>query len=90
MMELNQDDVQGRLQQLAKKDRKRKVFGTAAHDYQLTPPLDMETVGIYDNDRVIDVPQQRRPAQRTLAHDLGPVLAVLDQNPSWLRFTVIE
>jgi len=43
-MELVRNDVHSRLQQLAKKDRKRKVFGTSRHDYQLNPPLDAEEV----------------------------------------------
>lgn len=58
-MELFPDDVHSRLQQMAKKDRKRKVFGASVHDYQLNPPLDVEVVEAFS-------PKQKQTVVATL------------------------
>ena len=59
-MDLSPNDVHCRLQQLAKKDRKRKVFGASAHDYQLNPSLDAEVVASFEADHEITLPEDYR------------------------------
>lgn len=59
-MKLRPDDVYNRLHQLAKKDRRRKVFGASVHDYQLNPPLDVEVVEAFEAEHGIRLPDDYR------------------------------
>ena len=55
-MELHREQIVRRLQELARKDKKRKVFGSAAHDYQLNPPLDLRTVEAFEAEHGVELP----------------------------------
>lgn len=59
-MELSPTDVRGRLQQLAKKDRKRKVFGASVHGYELNPMFDVEIVEAFEVEHGITLPEDYR------------------------------
>ena len=56
-MELSANDVHGRLQELAQKDQKRKVFGASSHDYRLNPPLDVDVVESFETKHGIALPK---------------------------------
>lgn len=59
-MELTPTVVHARLQELAKKDRRRKVFGAGSHNYRLNPPIDAEIVATFESQHGILLPEDYR------------------------------
>lgn len=56
-MELSPQYVRDRLKELAKKDRKRKVFGASSHDYRLNPPIDVNVVESFEAGHGVTLPE---------------------------------
>jgi hypothetical protein len=56
-MELNRDIIHERLRALSRRDRKRQVFGAAAHEYKLNPPLDVEEIESFEAKHGIILPK---------------------------------
>jgi hypothetical protein len=55
-MELTQESVERRLQELAKQDKSLKVFGAGMHEYQLNPPLELQVVESFERQHRISLP----------------------------------
>lgn len=48
------------LSDLARKDRRRSVFGSAAHDYKLNPPIPVSTIEAFEARNGIGLPDDYR------------------------------
>jgi hypothetical protein len=59
-MELTRAAIQGRLKSLAHRDRDRKLFGAASHDYTLNPPAGLAEVEDFERKHHISLPEDYR------------------------------
>jgi hypothetical protein len=60
MMKLSREIIRQRLQELAKRDRQRRVFGSASHDDALTPPRDVAEIEAFESKHKIALPEDDR------------------------------
>jgi hypothetical protein len=65
-MNLDRDNITDRLRRLGKSDRKRKVFGSAAHEYVLNPPLDKVVIDAFEAEHDIALPEDYCSARTRL------------------------
>ena len=74
-------EIRERLQLLAEVDRDRRVFGAAAHDYRLAPPLSPAALAALEGQLGPLPPVYRRFVQELGAHGAGPCFGLLPPAP---------
>lgn len=57
---MDPDSIRSRIQALARKDKRRNVFGAGAHDYKLNEPLDAKEIESFEGRHQISLPDDYR------------------------------
>lgn len=56
----NRAEIHERLNRLRRRDRKHRVFGSAAHDFRLNRPIDVRTIASFEQHHGIALPEDYR------------------------------
>lgn len=59
-MEIDRQDLLNRLQRLSRKDRKRRIFGSAAHNYTLNEPIAPAEIEAFETEHDVSFPDDYR------------------------------